>query len=42
MNREFEGIETLQNKAVNYHNVDSPFLMPLDAFFVKVLIATIV
>ena len=42
VNREFEGIETLQNKAINYHNVDSPFLVPLDAFFVKVFIATIV
>ena len=36
VDRELGGIETLQIKAVNYHSVDSPFLMPLDAFFVKV------
>ena len=36
VDRELGGIETLQRNAVDYHNVDNPFLMPLDAFFVKV------
>ena len=41
VDRELGGIETLQRKAVEYHGVDCPFLMPLDAFFVTVFIATI-
>ena len=41
VDRELGGIETLQRKAVEYHSVDCPFLMPLDAFFVTVFIATI-
>lgn len=36
IDREVGGIETLQRKAVDYHSVDNPFLMSLDAFFVKV------
>ena len=36
VDRELGGIETLQRNAVDYHSVDNPFLMPLDAFFVKV------
>ena len=36
VDRELGDIETLQIKAVSYHSVDCPFLMPLDAFFVKV------
>lgn len=36
VDRELGGIETLQRNAVDYRNVDNPFLMPLDAFFVKV------
>lgn len=39
MDRELGDIETLKGKAVNYSSVDNPFLMPLDAFFVKVLLA---
>jgi len=35
IDREVGGIETLQRKAVDYHSVDNPFLMSLDAFFVK-------
>lgn len=34
VDRELGGIETLQRKAIEYHSVDCPFLMPLDAFFV--------
>ena len=36
VDRELGGIETLQRNAVDYHSVDNPFLMPLEAFFVKV------
>lgn len=38
VDRELGGIETLQRNAVDYRNVDNPFLMPLDAFFVKVFL----
>ena len=36
VDRELGGLETLQIKAVDYHSIDNPFLMPLDAFFVTV------
>ena len=37
VDRELGGIETLRRKAVDYHNVDNFFLIPLDAFFVTVV-----
>ena len=36
MDRDLGNIETLRSKAVDFSSVNNSFLMPLDAFFVKV------
>lgn len=37
VDRETGDMETIKGNAVSYSSVKNPFLMPLDAFFVKVL-----